>query len=546
MEISNLPSSKFHVVKQIVERHYKIVPHKIRLGQKKAYLAFLSEKDRDQAISTINAQDYRGQTLFAKPAAPRHDPLSKRLKSEAKDEATEEGSEEENIDTEETLIEKLNAQVCPLWDKEYSEQLKFKENHMRSVLNLSKQVLKLTPSLKRDSPKLFEWTQKNSKICCPFDGVQASPRIDGYRNKCEFNVGRDGTVGFRLGRYKNGSERVLKPTVKCPIVNEVMLQVIDCFQSFVKAQESTKLRGFNHVTHNGHLRQLTLRTNEKKECLVIVDMHPQELSQSELDAEMTAMVETFKKLTNVVSIYFNVSEKNHLTGSDKTLKLAYEQSHLFEYLNIGPDNPMKFIIGPSSFFQVNTKGAELLYDSIRDVANLNSKTLLLDVGCGTGTIGLSLAKRVSCVIGIELVESAIEDAKMNAMLNDITNVSFVAGKAEDLISECILIMKNKLTEQNNEGEIVAIVDPPRVGFNNSFIKSLRASNIKKVIYVACDPKANTNLVSLCRPKSKAYQGDPFVPTRAKAFDLFPHTKFCELLLVYERLPENSDESDKSK
>lgn len=540
LEISNLPSSKFHVVKQIVERHYKITPHKIRLGQRKAYLAFLTEDDRDKAVATINAQDYRGQTLFAKPAAPRHDPLSKRLKIESQGNA-EEPIEDEIYD-EETAIQKLNAQVCPLWDKEYSEQLKIKENSMRSVLSLAKQIVKLSPTLKNDSPKLFAWTQENSKICCPFDGVEASPRINGYRNKCEFNVGRDGTVGFRLGRYKNGSERVLRPNEKCPIVNDIMLQVIDCFQAFIKDGIS-KLQGFDHVTHNGHLRQLTIRTNEKKECLVIVDMHPQDLSESDLETEMKFMVEKFKTIPNIVSVYVNISEKNHLTGSDKTLKLIDGESHLFEYLNIGPDNPIKFRIGPTSFFQVNTKAAEVLYDSIREFAQLNSKTLLLDVGCGTGTIGLSLAKNVSHVLGIEIVESAIDDAKLNAKLNGITNVSFVAGKAEDLINECILIMKNKLTEQNNEGDIVAIVDPPRVGFNNSFIKSIRASNIRKIIYVACDPKANTNLVSLCRPKSKAYQGDPFVPTRAKAFDLFPHTKFCELLLVYERLSDkNSDDT----
>lgn len=546
LELSNLPSSKFHVVKQIVERNYKIVPHKIRLGRKKAYLAFLSESDRDQAISTINAQDYRGRKLFAKPAAPRHDAsLAKRLKSEAGQERDSDTNQEQTLDDEETTIEKLNAQVCPLWDKEYTEQLEIKDNLIRSVLNLGEQVVKLSPTLKSDSPKLFEWAQRNKKICCSYDGVNPSPRIDNYRNKCEFNVGRDSTVGFRLGRYKDGSERVVQPTAKCPIVNEVMLKVIDCFQTYLKNQDETKLRGFDHVTHSGHVRQLTIRTNENKECLVIVDMHPQDLSETDVDAEIKALVESFKKIPNVVSIYINISEKNHLTGSDKTLKLVFGDSHLFEELNIGSDNRIKFRIGPTSFFQVNTKAAENLYNSVGEVAQLNSKTLLLDVGCGTGTIGLSLAKRVSHVIGIEIVESAIEDAKINAQLNGITNVSFVAGKAEDLISECILIMKNKLTQQNNEGDIVAIVDPPRVGFNTSFIKSLRASNIKKVIYIACDPRANSNLASLCRPKSKAYQGDPFVPTRAKAFDLFPHTKLCELLLVYERLSDIKQDDNKS-
>lgn len=529
LELSNLPKRcKYHIVKQLLERHFKLDYHKLRVGDSKAYIAFLSEKERDEAITKLDDQEWKGRTLCAKVAAARHDPLLKRLRTDVE---VGEDSRSKVVVSEDDV----NYKVCPLWNKPYEEQLKIKEADMRSVLNMTRQLTKICPSLRKDSPKLYAWTQKYRKICCQFDGVTPSPCLKGYRNKCEFNVGNDGVLGFRMGSYKETSEQVIKPPSNCPIINEIMFKVLEAFQEFLLNHSKTRLRGFDHVTHEGNVRQLTVRTNQKEECLIIVDIHPQDLEQKIVDQEINNIVSLLSSFKQVTSIYFNVSLKNHLNDAEQTLKMVYGGSHLYEYLEITPSSPLKFRIGPASFFQVNTKAAELLYKSIIDLAQLDSKSLVLDVGCGTGTISLSLAEKVGYVIGIDIVSSAIEDARINAQENNISNVTFFAGKAEDLINESISILRGKLDDQNKVGDIVAIVDPPRMGFNNSFIKSLRASNIKKIIYVACDPKANTNLISLCRPTSKAYQGDPFVPTRAKAFDLFPHTRFCELVLVYERL-----------
>jgi len=535
LEISNLPSHiKYHVVKDLIERHFKLCPHKIRVGKGNAYVAFASQKERDEAIAKIDNKDWKNRTLNARPAAPRYDPLVKKLRNNTHSESVK---SEQDVEASKTID--INDKVCPLWKTNYEEQLKIKDHDMKSMLNIAKQLTKLCPNLKHDSPALFKWMTKNDKICCPFDGVEPSPITIGYRNKCEFNVGKDGIVGFRVGSYKNGSERVVKPPQDCPIVNQSMFEVIGAFQNFLENEEASKLEGFDHVTHAGHIRQLTVRTNSKNECLVIVDLHPQDLTEVELESELKLVADCLRKLERIVSIYINVSTKNHLAEAEKTLRLVHGQGYLFEYLNLGSDDQLKFRIGPTSFFQTNTKAAELLYKSVVEIAQLTDKSLVLDAGCGTGTISLSLARKVGHVLGVEIVESAIQDAKVNALENNISNVTFFAGKIEDLVGESIAILKGKLRDQNNEGEIVAVVDPPRVGFNSSFIKAIRASSIKKIIYIACDPRANTNLIALCRPKSKAYQGDPFVPTRAKAFDMFPHTRFCELVLVYERLQADS-------
>lgn len=528
LEISNLPPKQdYHLIRHLLERQLKLQPHKIRVGHGKAYVAFASESARDDAIETINNYEWKGITLNAKRAAPRHDPLAKRIRPTDKgndDEARCENEGEEQADN-------LNSHICPLWDKPYDEQLKIKASAIRHLLNFAKPISKLCKGLEKESPKLQTWIKENFKIACQFDGVIASPVLEGYRNKCELNIGHDGTVGFRLGRYRDGSEKVVSPPSDCPILNQEMLAIIDAFQTFIKG--SLQLKGFDHVTHDGNIRQLTIRTNQRKESLVIVDLHQQELTDEELNGELEKLSKCLTSLPFVKSIYMNVSAKNHLSSTDQTLKLLYGEPYLFEYLNIGNDTSLKFRIGPTSFFQVNTKASELLYTSMIELSGLDSNSLVLDVGCGIGTISLSVAKKVAHVIGIEVVESAVEDAKINARENSISNVSFFAGRAEDLIGESIAILKQRY--KSNDSEIVAIVDPPRNGFNNSFIKHLRASNVRKIIYIACDPRANTNLTSLCRPTSKAYRGDPFIPTRAKAFDLFPHTKFCELLLIYERL-----------
>lgn len=531
MELLNLPAhTSFQIVKNLLERRFKIEAHKIRLASNKAYLAFKTQEERDDAILKLNGQEWKGRKLAAKATIARDDLLAKRRRVALDTDnvlSADSGQDETITD------EQINAQVCPLYSLEYPDQLKMKENMIRSVLNMSKQIHKMSYNLKNDAPKLYEWAKQNDKLCCQFDGVVPSPVITGYRNKCEFSISREGKIGFKMGRYRNGSERVCRPPTDCPIVTEHMFKIMDLFEKYL--QTGTTLKGFDLVTHEGNYRQITIRCNSNDEYLIIIDFHPQDMDEVKIENEITQILDVFKSMEQIVSIYVNLSNRSAFSSANQNLRLIKGDRCLFEKLSVDLARPSKFRIGPGSFFQVNTQAAELLYRSIMEVANLNSSSMVLDVGCGTGTIGLSLASKVNHVIGIEIVPSAIEDAKANAEENGIDNVTFYAGKAEELIGESIKILKKKLSYQQLEGEIVAIVDPPRNGFNNSFIKTLRSSNIKKIVYIACDPKANTNLLTLCRPTSKAYQGDPFVPVRAIAFDLFPHTNCCELLIVYERL-----------
>jgi len=188
-----------------------------------------------------------------------------------------------------------------------------------------------------------------------------------------------------------------------------------------------------------------------------------------------------------------------------------------------------FNISPQAFFQVNTLGAELLYKTVGDIAELTKKTSLVDVCCGTGTIGLTLADRVGQVVGVEMVQEAVRDAIKNAEENKVTNCKFFAGKAEDILPNLLRDMDSK--------QVVAVVDPPRAGLHPRALSAIRNTEaIKRFVYVSCDAKnAMKNFVDIARPASKTALGDPFMPIKVIPVDLFPHSRGFELVILFERV-----------
>ena len=195
---------------------------------------------------------------------------------------------------------------------------------------------------------------------------------------------------------------------------------------------------------------------------------------------------------------------------------------------------LRYRVSAAAFFQVNTPGAEQLCTLLRRLCDCGPDTVLLDVCCGTGTIGLSLASSVKRVIGIEICVPAVLDARANAQRNGVDNATFIASKAEEATRKLL----ESLTDAE-KSSLVAIVDPPRAGLHADVCKALRAClPLKRLIFVACHaPSFVSNAVPLCRPPSTSFQGQPFVPKQAYALDLFPHTPHCELIVLLERADE---------
>lgn len=191
----------------------------------------------------------------------------------------------------------------------------------------------------------------------------------------------------------------------------------------------------------------------------------------------------------------------------------------------------QFQISPESFFQINTKAAEVLYSTIIDELNPSKDVTVIDLCCGTGTGSILISSKVKNVIGIDLSAQSIQDAKHNAMLNNVSNCQFFSGYVEDHLPQ----LRDKLYSEN----VVAIVNPNRGGFRNSIITMLREMDcIKKLVFVSCKPEGDAlrNFVHIILPFRPIDEilGEPYLPIAATPIDLFPQTNHCELVFYFSR------------
>uniref|UniRef100_A0A8C8BFZ3 tRNA (uracil(54)-C(5))-methyltransferase n=1 Tax=Otus sunia TaxID=257818 RepID=A0A8C8BFZ3_9STRI len=512
VEIQNLPKYiGFNDVKKFLAK-YGLNPHKIKLFGKQtfAFVTFKSEEERDKAMKVLHGVLWKSRHLSVRLAKPKADPIAKKRKKE------------------EETDKQIADVVTPLWNVPYEEQLARKKQECEQVLQ------KLTKEIGNNNRALLPWLflqkQKYNKLCCPVEGVKASPLQTEYRNKCEFLIGigvnqEDKTVGCRLGKYKGGTCAVVEPfdTVHIPAIAK---KVVKAFQDYIR---STPYSVYSPETYEGHWKQLTVRTSRNGHVMAIVYFNPQKLSKEELADLKISLAKYFTegmgKSSGVTSLYFvEEGQRKSPNLEDLPLEHVAGDKYIYEEL-LG----LKFRISPHAFFQVNTQAAEVLYTAIREWAQLSQESTVLDICCGTGTIGISLAKKVKKVIGIELCQEAVQDARVNAQINELNNIEFHCGKAEDLVPSLI----NILAPQN----LITIVDPPRAGLHSKVILAIRrAEHLKKLIYVSCNPRAAmNNFVDLCRAPSNRVKGASFRPVRALAVDLFPQTRHCELLIFFERV-----------
>ncbi|XP_054075379.1 tRNA (uracil-5-)-methyltransferase homolog A [Rissa tridactyla] len=531
VEIQNLPKYiGFNDVKKFLAK-YGLNPHKIKLFGKQtfAFVTFKSEEERDKAMKVLHGVLWKSRHLSVRLAKPKADPIAKKRK---KEEETEQGEAKRlapsNTSGEEPLSKQIADVVTPLWNVPYEEQLAKKKQECEQVLQ------KLTKEIGNNNRALLPWLflqkQKYNKLCCPVEGVKASPLQTEYRNKCEFLIGigvnqEDKTVGCRLGKYKGGTCAVVEPfdTIHIPAIAK---KVVKAFQDYIR---STPYTVYSPETYEGHWKQLTVRTSRNGHIMAIVYFNPQKLSKEELADLKISLAKYFTegmgKSSGVTSLYFvEEGQRKSPNLEDLPLEHVAGDKYIYEEL-LG----LKFRISPHAFFQVNTQAAEVLYTTIGEWAQLSPESTVLDICCGTGTIGISLAKKVKKVIGIELCQEAVQDAKVNAQINELNNIEFHCGKAEDVVPSLI----NILAPQNP----ITIVDPPRAGLHSKVILAIRrAEHLKKLIYVSCNPRAAmNNFVDLCRAPSNRVKGAAFRPVKAVAVDLFPQTRHCELLIFFERV-----------
>lgn len=498
-----------------------------RKGSGWLYVSFRSEENRQKAIETLNGILWKNSKLKAQIAKPMPDPFVKRRLEE--EVAGKRVKTDEEDDQSVSVEDKVKSTTTPLWNMPYPNQLEFKQKEIESIVtNLCKQMLKES---KDDVLKWMKYQKdKYQGLPCELLPILSTDVFTEYRNKCEFTVGRNPegdkvVIGFRLSSYAAGSTAVGPVDDLCHIPAK-MKKVVRVLEEFM---QNSELKPFHPVDHSGYWRQVTVRTTLGDDLMVMVGIQSQDLSAErleELKSQLRDFFETGKGVeARVTSLYLQAMTKKSADRENGDNIHHISGTKYIEETLLG----MKFRVSPQAFFQVNTLGAEVLYKAAIDLAKPTADTALLDICCGTGTIGLAFSKHCGEVFGLEVIEDAIKDARENAVANKVTNCEFFVGKAEDILPPVI--------RRTTKPDIIAVVDPPRAGLHQRALLTLRkARNLSRLVYISCDPRAAArNLVDLARPPSKQYVGEPLVPVKAVAVDMFPHTKHCELVVCLERL-----------
>lgn len=425
---------------------------------------------------------------------------------------------------EENKFEILNRVMCPYQHVIYENQLRRKYNGVRLVLKEMGQKLRHTSPIVVDGIGLP----------CPLDLVKRAPKVIEYRNKDEFSLwpGVDGnrkTVGFFVGEPSRYSNAVCVEPDKLIITKPSHRRLASLFQDYLRNVSPYDVCT-NFADADGHWRRFIVRSNEEGEHMIICQMHPQHLTADQLAAEKQRLIDFWKPLQeefNIKSAYLQPCPGTRMSNEEAPYQLLFGEETIVETLC-----DKKFVISPESFFQVNTPAAEVLYNTVFQELAPDPTLTVIDLCCGTGTMSTIIAPFVKRVIGIEQSAQAIGDAKKNAALNNVRNISFICGKAEDEIV--------KMLDDFRNDHVVLIANPSRAGLSPAVISAIREmQQIEKLIYVSCKPNgpALKNFVHLGLKESTRndrIKGAPFVPVNAIPVDLFPQTSHVELVLTFER------------
>ncbi len=363
----------------------------------------------------------------------------------------------------------------------YEEQLKIKSEQVRQLL---------TPVLGEDFP---------------FEGIEGSPRQSEYRNKMEFSFGdfvKDGPM--TLGMHKRGSFYDIVTVDGCRIVDEDYRQILRATLDYF-AEKGIPF--YRKMQRTGALRHLVVRKAVKTgEILVMLVT----TSAYRADEEFVSMLQKLPLNGTYAGILQAINDLPADTVQSQETIVLYGRDHFYEEL-LG----LRFKITPFSFFQTNSLGAEVLYSLAREYVGSVDGQLVYDLYSGTGTIAQILAPVAKKVIGVEIVEEAVEAAKINAAENGLTNCEFIAGD--------VLKVLDTITERPD----TIILDPPRDGIHPKAIRQMVGYGVERMVYISCKP------TSLARDLP-AFLMAGYCVERVKCVDMFPFTSGVETVCLLRR------------
>ena len=363
---------------------------------------------------------------------------------------------------------------CQIQELDYNKQLELKTNEVKQVIS---RIGKL------ENVEIHETI-----------GMQSPCR---YRNKAQFpiqNINGSTAIGF----YKKKSHDVI-PTDMCVIQHDINDKIIKIIKTYIQAYNVSI---YNETTHTGVLRHLVTKvgftTNEVMVVLVANGTNLPHLN--ELASVLKENILGFKTLV----LNVNKAKTNVILGKEN--KVIYGNGKINDYIG-----DLVFEISPLSFFQVNPVQTEVLYNKALEYAELKENDTVFDIYCGIGSISLFLAQKATKVYGIEIVEDAIKDAKINAKLNNLNNVEFYVGIAEEVVP--------KMYSEGKTANVV-VVDPPRKGCDEKVLDTIVSMKPDRVVYVSCNP--STLARDLAYLDERGYKCVEIQPV-----DMFPHTMHVE-------------------
>ncbi|MCD2255150.1 23S rRNA (uracil(1939)-C(5))-methyltransferase RlmD [Agrilactobacillus fermenti] len=369
--------------------------------------------------------------------------------------------------------------IAPLQHLAYPAQLKFKQQQIENLYQKAKLAIDVLPTLGMTDP-----THYRNKAQVPVRTVDGQP-----------------TVGF----FQKRSHRLV-PMTDFFIQDEKIDAAIAKLQDLIR---QFGISAYDEVNHQGVLRNIMIRRGYYTgEMMIVLITRTKELPERrELANAILA------EIPDVVSIIQNIN------GTKGNTILGHKERILWGKPNLRDELlGLKFDISALSFYQVNPTQTQVLYQKAIEAANLSGDEVVIDAYSGIGTIGLSMAKHVRSVKGVEITPAAVTNANANAELNGITNAEFVVGKAEEVLPQW--------AEEGMKADLI-VVDPPRKGLAPEFIEAAIKVRPKKVLYISCNP------ATLARDL-QAFAAAGYTAKQTQPVDMFPMTTHVESVTVLER------------
>lgn len=376
--------------------------------------------------------------------------------------------------------------------------------------------------LRMKQKQVYDQLTRIGKVNLPeFNQILGSVKTQGYRNKLEFGCsnrrwltqneiasGSDFTQMNAVGFHITGAFDKILPIEKCWLMDDLQNKIRNAIRDYAYEHDMV----FYDIRKQcGLLRDIMVRNSDTGEWMVLIQFH-YEKDEDEVIAKnlLQHIADGFPEITSL--LYVN-NQKGNDTFNDLNIEVFKGNDYIYETMD-----GLTFKVGAKSFYQTNTKQAYHLYSVVRDFANLTGNELVYDLYTGTGTIANFVSRYAKRVIGIEYVPEAIEDAKINSEINNISNTLFFAGDMKDILTESFI-------SENGTPDII-ITDPPRAGMHPDVVQTIIKTAPKKIVYVSCNPATQARDLSLL---DNLYEVVAVQPV-----DMFPHTPHVENVVLLNR------------